>query len=68
MQRMIEMAFIKGIDRNQKMMFPEYIEDYIKEDNSIIIIDEYVNTLDFKKWTSLNLQSIDQELQDIIQV
>ena len=49
MQRMIEMAFIKGIDRNQKMMFPEYIEDYIKEDNSIIIIDEYVNTLDFKK-------------------
>lgn len=43
------MAFIKGIDRNQKIMFPEYVEDYIKEDNPIIVIDEYVDTLDFKK-------------------
>ena len=43
------MVFIKGIDRNQKMMFPEYIEDYIKKDNTIIVIDEYVNTLDFKE-------------------
>jgi len=43
------MAFIKGIDRNQKIMFPEYIEDYIKEDNPIKIIDEYVDTLDFKQ-------------------
>ena len=42
------MAFIKGIDRNQKIMFPEYVEDYIKEDNPIIVIDEYVATLDFK--------------------
>lgn len=43
------MAFIKGIDRNQKIMFPEYIEDYIKEDNLVIIIDEYVDTLNFKE-------------------
>lgn len=42
------MAFIKGIDRNQKIMFPEYVEDYIKDDNPVIVIDEYVNILDFK--------------------
>lgn len=42
------MAFIKGIDRNQKIMFPEYIEDYIEEDNPVRVIDEYVETLDFK--------------------
>lgn len=43
------MAFIKGIDRNQKIMFPEYIEDYIEEDNPVRVIDEYVDTLDFKR-------------------
>ena len=43
------MAFINGIDRNQKIMLPEYIEDYIKEDNPVILIDEYVESIDFKK-------------------
>ncbi len=42
------MAFIKGVDRNQKSMFPEYLEDYIGEDNIVRVIDEYVETLDFK--------------------
>ena len=42
------MAFIKGVDRNQKSMFPEYIDDYIKEDNIVRVIDEYVEILDFK--------------------
>jgi len=43
------MAFIKGIDRNQRLMFPEYVEDYINDDNPVRVIDEYVETLDFKK-------------------
>lgn len=43
------MAFIKGINRDQKMMFPEYVEDYVAEDNPIRVIDEYVEALDFKK-------------------
>ena len=42
------MTFIKGIDRNQKIMFPEYIEDYIDEDNIIRVIDAYVDTIDFR--------------------
>lgn len=43
------MAFIKGVDRNQRLMFPEYVEDYIAEDNPVRVIDEYVETLDFKE-------------------
>lgn len=41
------MAFITGIDRNQKIMFPEYVEDYVEEDSPIRVIDEYVETLNF---------------------
>lgn len=29
------MAFITDIDRNQKIMFSEYVEDYVAEDNPI---------------------------------
>ena len=43
------MAFIKGLDRNQRTFLAECIEDYIEEDNLVKIIDEYVETLDFKK-------------------
>lgn len=43
------MAFITGIDRNQKIMFPEYVEDYIEEDNPVRVIDEYIETIDFSE-------------------
>ncbi len=43
------MAFITGIDRNQKIMFPEYVEDYISDDNPIRVIEEYVETINFKE-------------------
>lgn len=42
------MAFIKGIDRNQRIMFPEYVEDYVDNNNPVRVIDEYVETLDLK--------------------
>ena len=43
------MAYIKGIDRDQKIVFPEYVEDYISTDNPVRVIEEYVNTLDLAK-------------------
>ena len=43
------MGYIKGHDRNQITLFPECIEDYVSEDNSVRIIDEYVNQLDLGK-------------------
>ena len=42
------MAYIQGIDRNQHIMLPEYLEDYITEDNVIRFIDKYINTLDLE--------------------
>jgi transposase len=44
------MGYIKGHDRNQIILFPETINDYISEDNSVRIIDEYVNQLDLEKY------------------
>ncbi len=40
------MSYIKGINRNQTLLFPEVIEDYIEEDNPVRFIDAYVDSLD----------------------
>lgn len=37
-----DMAFIKGINRNQAQMFPEYLEDYVDEENPVRVIDAFV--------------------------
>jgi transposase len=41
-----QMSYIKGINRNQTLLFPEVIEDYIDEDNPVRFIDAYVDNLD----------------------
>lgn len=43
------MGYIEGQDRYQVTLFPESINDYITEDNSVRIIDEYVEQLDLKR-------------------
>ena len=48
------MAFIEGVDRNQKMMFPEYVDDYISEENPVRIIDSYIAV----SYTHLTLPTI----------
>ncbi|MBU5676152.1 transposase [Alkaliphilus sp. MSJ-5] len=40
------MRYIEGIHRKSKIAFPEYVDDYITEDNSVRIIDAFVETLD----------------------
>ena len=40
------MSYIKGINRDQTLLFPEVIEDYIDEDNPVRFIDTYVDSLD----------------------
>jgi len=40
------MSYIKGINRDQTLLFPEVIEDYIKGDNPVRFIDAYVDSLD----------------------
>ena len=40
--------YITGEDRNQIILFPESIDEYVSDNNSIRIIDEYINQLDLK--------------------
>lgn len=43
------MAYVEGELRNQVILFPEAIDDYIKADNPVQFIDIFVNELDFKE-------------------
>lgn len=43
------MGYIEGQDRNQIIMFPESIDEYISDDNSVRVIDAYVEQLDMEK-------------------
>ena len=38
--------FIEGMDRSQSTLFPEYLEDWIDEDNPVRVIDVFVEELD----------------------
>ena len=40
------MAYIRGVDRNEVLLFPECVEDYITEDNPVRFIDAFVESLD----------------------
>jgi transposase len=43
------MAYIKGEDRNQVIMFPEYLDEYIAEENPVRVIDAFVDGLDLER-------------------
>jgi transposase len=43
------MAYIEGQDRNQTVLFPERIDDYISNDSVVLVIEEYVEQLDLLK-------------------
>src|SRR5260370_2118776 len=40
------MDYIRGVTRNQVILFPESVEDYITEDNPARFIDAFVSSLD----------------------
>ena len=42
-------GFIKGDNRQQATLFPEQLDDYISEDNSVRVIDVFVDSLKLKK-------------------
>ncbi len=43
------MGYIEGEDRNQIILFPESIDEYVSDNNSIRIIDEYIKQLDLRR-------------------
>ncbi len=38
--------FVEGVDRGQSSLFPERLDDWIGEDNSVRVIDVFVDELD----------------------
>ncbi len=38
--------FVEGIDRGQGTLFPERLEDWIREENPVRVIDVFVDALD----------------------
>jgi len=42
------MGYIEGQDRNQIILFPESIDEYVSDNNAIRIIDEYIEQLDLE--------------------
>src|SRR5881628_1071522 len=51
--------FIEGTDRGQSTLFPEYLEDWIDENNSVRVIDVFVDELDL---AGLGFEGIDPEV------
>src|SRR5712692_9182174 len=43
------MDYIRGVTRNQVILFPETVEDYITEDNPVRFIDAFVASLDLRE-------------------
>src|SRR4029453_16555511 len=41
--------FVEGEDRNQATLLPEYLDDYIAEDNPVRAVDAFVEELDLKQ-------------------
>lgn len=39
-------AYIKGLDRQQRTMFPDYIDEYVEADAPVRLFDSFVNNLD----------------------
>lgn len=40
------MGYIQGADRNQIVLFPEVLNDYVEEDNEVRVIDAFIDGLD----------------------
>ena len=42
------MSYIKGMDRDQIVLFPDSIDDYVAEDNPIKFIEAFVDSLNLR--------------------
>lgn len=40
------MRYIEGVNRKRRISFPEYIDDYITDNNQVRVIDAFVDSLD----------------------
>jgi len=50
------MGYIEGMSREQKLLFPDVIDDFISQDNPVRFIDAFVDNLDFDELGFLKSQ------------
>jgi hypothetical protein len=50
--------FVEGADRSQSTLFPQYLEDWIGENNPVRVIDVFVDELDL---AALGFSGVDPE-------
>ena len=67
------MVYIKGHKRDQLVMFPACMDDYVTEDNIVRVIDQFVDVLDlkdlgFKRPTPDNLGAPSYDPADMIKL
>jgi hypothetical protein len=41
--------FVEGEDRRQGVLLPEFLDDYVGEDNPVRVIDVFVDELDLRR-------------------
>ena len=41
-----DMGYIQGADRNQVILLPDTLDDYVREDNEVRAIDAFIDSLD----------------------
>ena len=41
--------FIEGDDRTQTTLLPDCVEDYVSEDNSVRVVDVYIDELELEE-------------------
>jgi transposase len=43
------MHYIQGRNRDQALLFPETLEDYVSDDNPVLFIDRFVESLNLSQ-------------------
>lgn len=51
------MSFKKGLDRNQVLLFPDRIDDYVLPESPVRVIDAFVENLDLEALNFRNSES-----------
>ena len=67
------MAYIVGLDRNQTRMITTSLDDLIDKDNSVRVIDAYVNSLnlselEFKEYSGSNRGQAPYRRSDLLKL
>jgi transposase len=49
------MGFVQGVHRDQLVMFPESLDEYVSDENPVRFVDAFVDSLDLQVVHSLSV-------------